>query len=648
MIIVFLNLNSMHFLNKYVRHPLQAIVAYLLFLILPSYGQMWSTPTMALEEIKPGMRGIGKTVFYGERVEEFGIEVVDVMKNIYPQRNIIIVRLTGEKAERMGVVSGMSGSPVYINNKLVGALAMRFGEFQKEPIAGVTPFSELIQVAEQENERNETTFSSASLLHDYLQGILIDADNNFWSNILQKNPTATPFAVASMRQIESPMILSGFSELVLSQFSPVLSSFGFVPTVGGASEIDTFQTSAEIEPGSAISQVFISGDLSIDATGTLTAVEGSKILAFGHYIFNLGPTNLPMARSHILVTIPSLLGSNKMATAKEIIGVVRQDRLTGIYGEIGRQPTWIPVHLELQYERKKPVFFTFRLASDPAVNNLMPFFLRTALFQAMVAGKLGADPCTVQIVGEIKLSDSSKVNIEDFFSYEERLGFLGAGSDVARAADIVARIVGALQVNDFVTPAISGIDLTTRMRSGENLCRIESMRLDRLEANPGDSLTLTIQLRQTDGNKSTYHRKLHLPTNLQTKNISIFAGGAAALTLNELQSNPDKFRPSSFSQLLSILENRRRTNILYIQIREPAAGMTVNGQELNALPPSILDVMDGRSGEKFLRERLLFEDVVNTQHEITGLKRISLRIIQPKKSSAYKEDNLPSLRIFEW
>ncbi len=610
-------------------------------------AQSFRIPTLSVEEIKPGMTGVGKTIFYGHHIDDFGVEVLDVMKNVYPQRDLIIVRLTGDKAERMGIVSGMSGSPVYIEGKLVGALSMRLGDFQKEPIAGVTPIAEMIKSADKEQQRRKGSSSAASAMQSYLQALLVGSEASFWQKQLENHLPYKPTGNGMLQPIESPLNFSGFSEQALAISAPMLQVFGFKPQSSGAITDMPFRANVSLEPGSAISQVFLSGDLGIDATGTLTAVEQDKILAFGHYIFNLGETNLPLGRSRILATLPSLFDAKKLAVTEEIIGVARQDRLAGIYGELGRQPTWIPVRVNLVEEDANQTTFNFRLASDASVNNIMPFFLRTALFQALVAGRLAAAPCAVELTGNITLCDDRVVRFTDFFAYQQQLGFLGAGSEVAEAADFCARVFGALTVNDFSAPAVTKIDLDARIRHGEYVARLQSLSLSHLEANPGDSLMLSLKLQCSNSKEIPLKRRIKLPRNLQTKYVTVIAGSSSAINLNEMQKNPDKYRATSLAQLLNIIENRRRSNRLYIQLREAATGLAIAGEELNALPPSIMNIMDSRSDAKYLRERVFFEDSISSEYKITGSIKITLKINQPPSGNK-KKDNYPSTSTFDW
>jgi hypothetical protein len=593
-------------------------------------AEVWNLDTIPVAEIKPGMTGVGKTVFYGEEVDTFGVVVIDVVKNFYPQQDVIIVRLTGEKCEHTGVVAGMSGSPVYLQGKLAGAIALRLGDFQKDPIAGVMPIESMMRARDFESERGATRPNAPQAGVQYLRAVLLGAEPDFWQHILAPL-VPMPEAKMAARRIESPLLFSGFSEQTLAAVAPVWSSLGFAPMAGGAALQEESSPARAIEPGSALSQVFIRGDYGMDMTGTVTAVDGDQILAFGHYLFNLGPTQMPMARSRVLVTLSSLMGSSKMARSVEIIGSIRQDRLSGVYGKVGAMPEWIPVTVDLG-SRGADQTFRFELADDPALRNLMPFFMRTALFQALVTGKLGAEPSTVRLRCEIALQDGRKVSFADFISYQERLGFLGAGSEIAEAVDLVTMSMGALMVNEFNPPPVKSVTVHAEIEPGERVAVINTIRQDRLEASPGDSMHLAMTLRRSDGREMKYSQCICLPRYLQARSLTVIAGGAAGMVQTELLGNPDKYRADSFPRLCELLQARRAANNLYVQIREPAEGMAVDGEELTALPPSIMEVMSGRGGERYLRDRVLAEWVIPTDCEITGLKRISVRIAQPKKN----------------
>lgn len=587
----------------------------------------WQLETIAVPEIKPGMTGVGLTVFQGEEIDTFGVVVIDVVPDFYPGEDLIIVRLTGTRSEEAGVVAGMSGSPIYFQGRLAGALAMRFLEFQKEPYAGVMPIASMMRARDYEAQRGAVRPCAPQSGQNYLRAVLLGAEADFWQRMVTPLMPAPPAGMA-MRCIETPLLFSGFSEQTLSANASLWSSLGFAPMMGG----EPLQEGSAVEPlqpGSAISQVFIRGDFGMDMTGTVTAVEGDQLLAFGHYLFNLGPVQMPMARSRILATLPSLMGSSKLARSLEVIGTIRQDRLSGVYGKVGEMPAWIPVQVELTGPAGLRSFH-FELADDPALRNLTPFFLRSALFQALIAGKLGADPSTVRLRCEMMLKDGRRLTVGEYFSYQERLGYLGAGSEIAEAVDLVAMSIGALTVNNFDPPPLHSIMITAAIEPGERVAAIRSIRQERLEVSPGDSLHLTLTLQRTNGQEMRFSQCVRLPDYLQSRTLTVIAGSAAGLIQAEMQSNPDKYRPDSFSRLCTLLQERRTSDNLYLQIREPARGMAVDGEELAGLPPSILQTMNGSGSERFLRDRLIAEWAIPTECEITGLKRLTVRITQPR------------------
>ncbi len=589
-------------------------------------AQSWNLNILPLDQVKPGMQGIGKTVFTGEGVEDFGVRVLDIIRNFYPQTDLILVRLTGDRVEQTGVVSGMSGSPVYLDGKLVGAVAVRFGEFAKEPIAGVMPIGYMLEVADTERTRSQSARSAFSGEYGFMHNVLVGADAGFWSTLAQSWSGRT---MDQQNRIESPLVFSGFTDAVLAQAAPWMRTLGFQLISGGGATAAGFQANGKLEPGGSVSQVFISGDLSIDVTGTVTAVDRNRVLAFGHHIFNLGPTCLPMASSRVLTTLSSLMGSNKMASSQSIIGSMRQDRLSGVYGELGTAPALVPVVIHTHSAAQDSGVFNLQMADDPALNNLMPLFLRIAVFQCLVVSQLAAAPCSVELEGAVELADGSRITVEDFFSAEQSLGFLAAGSEFGDASDLIASLLGALWVNDFTSPPVRRITLSANIAEGERYARIRSVTPDRAEVNPGDSVTVAIELAHHDGRITTIRQSLAVPKTTTSSSLTVLVGGGRALTQYDVQTNPEKFRPKNYNELIELLKVRRRNDRLYVQWRVPAPGLIVGGEELADLPPSVMGVMNHRrvSEDRPMRDRLLVERVLPQDREIAGFKRVVFRIV---------------------
>ncbi|HPG41176.1 MAG TPA: SpoIVB peptidase S55 domain-containing protein [bacterium] len=619
-----------------------------LVIIVPAISRDFGgVPVMLVSDIKPGMQGIGKTVFYGETVEDFGFQVIDIVENYYPHQDIILVRLTGEKAEKNGVVSGMSGSPMYIDGKLIGALSMRFGQFMLEPIGGVMPIEQMLAIEDKESYRDQEYASASHLLPVFMQAALCGIDDQFWKRVATGSAHSLQTENQSLQNIMAPLVFSGFEQKNVAAYNDIFNQLGFITTAGGSSTVKS--SKQELQPGSAVSQIYINGDFGIEATGTVTAVHNNKLLAFGHYINNTGPINLPLAKTSILATLPSMMGSNKMAVATDIIGSFRQDRLTGLYGDLEKQPSMAPVKVSFTSLANETRTFQFNMAQDKSVNNLMPLYLRIAMIQALTSGRLAGSFNSVYLNSDITLDDGRIVQVNDFFSTRQQFGFFDPGSDVNAASDLVAAALGALMVNDFDKPAISSIAVQTREIPGENVAKINSIWQDKEEMNPGDSLHLTIDLKTTTGKSLKVKKTFRAPAHLDASMLTIFICSGDALTNYEVQTNRSKFVPVSFNHILKILDERRKNNHLYMQVQVQDQGLMLEGEELAALPPSVMDIMNSTSSNgasNKTQTRIIHEESDAMDYVITGARRITVRIKQPQQSTIPMLDEQAGQPIF--
>ncbi len=611
-------------------------ILYILFVFAIAFNAAandWGVATMPASEVKPGMTGTARTVFYGEHIEEFGVEIIRVMTDFYPGVDVILARLLGEKAEKNGVVSGMSGSPVYIDGKLVGAVAYRFGQFMKEPIAGIMPIETMFDILGKEKRRGVETSKRNGAVEDFMHAALVGADEAFWTRLLQ--PPGRETAAPNFRIISSPLVFAGFQPELLRPYESLFTGMGFTPTFsGGAGGSKTIKSS--FEPGSAVSIVFLSGDLSIEATGTVTAVGDNKLLAFGHQLFNFGPIRLPLAGAEVYATLPSIMGSSKMTTATAIVGAFVQDRMSGALGDLTVQPKMIPVSLQIESPFHDRTSFSFNLADDPSFNNLLPFYLRIALIQAMNAARLAGELNSSYLNGAITLADGRKVELNDFFTSRQTFGFLASGQDLVSASDLVTVLLGALMVNDFASPQVAGVDLKVRTVPDAHYAMVESVWQDKTIVKPGDDLTLSVRLRDNKGKSQKITRQIHIPENIAGKRLTVIVSSGSSLSRYEMQVNRDKFVPRSFDHLLKILAKRRKSQNLYIQVRALDSGLIVDGEEMPGLPPSVLNVMNTRSSggvSKRLRDRVIYEAAIPMQDVILGAKRLSLQIEQPVKAT---------------
>src|SRR6266480_7638338 len=322
------------------RAALASGVVYSLLLSFATFAQTSkSVETIPVSQIHAGMHGVAYTVFEGTKPEAMQVEVLGVLKNANgPKGDVILVRLGGKKAEYTGVVAGMSGSPVYFDGKLAGALAFRIGEFSKEPIAGVTPIDEMLEINALDR-RPETAPASATGA--------VNAASKTSGPGLASFPAEAPQAYTNyLKPIETPLVFSGFSQDAIQRFAPQFAAAGIVP-VAGAGSVSDIKQPEPLEPGSAVSAILVRGDMDIAATCTVTYMDAQHLLACGHPLMQFGTVDLPMTKAEVLATLPSPLNAFKIVNTTEEAGVFVQDRHTGIMGVFNKQPDMIPVTLTI-------------------------------------------------------------------------------------------------------------------------------------------------------------------------------------------------------------------------------------------------------------------------------------------------------------
>src|SRR2546425_2757995 len=337
-----------------------------------------STTFMSADEVRPGMRGVGKTVFQGTKVEEFNVELLGVLKNFAPKQDMILARLSGGPLSRTGVIAGMSGSPVYVDGKLLGAVAFSF-PYATEPIAGIQPIQQMLNLLDQNSGAVSSPRRASSggfpaespTAFIYSQFRKLEAGTPLYQlmlpqSLLASSPFGTAASSASLTRIQTPLFVSGASEAALQQFAAFFSAFGFAPMQGGGSgsAAASLAGPAKIEPGSSINVELIRGDISWSANGTVTYVDGNKVYAFGHPNLTAGPTDVPMSAGYVISLLPNLQNSFKLAVPLNLVGAFQQDRATGIAGTLGATSKMIPVNVSVKSSLNATNRYKFEVASD--------------------------------------------------------------------------------------------------------------------------------------------------------------------------------------------------------------------------------------------------------------------------------------------
>lgn len=534
-----------------------------------------STPTMPLDEVKPGMKGKGKTVFLGGDIEEFDAEILGVIKNNQPKKSIILARLSGRGLEDTGIIQGMSGSPIYIDGKLIGAVAYSF-PFAKEPIAGITPIDEMLAIPEQPAPSRSSALSVLPFRENLTLADLM--------GIHKELAEARPFRISqgqTMAPIGVPLVFGGFSPGVIEEVRPLLVRSGFHPMNGGSSVQTAFPAPSggtTLKEGDPVAVELVGGDLSVAAFGTVTHVDGERILAFGHPLYNLGKVDLALAKANVLTVIPSLQSSFKLAALGDRLGRFFQDRPAGLLGELGKMPQTVPLEIRL-YESSGPAReFKIDLANDRL---LTPLLVNMTVASLLSSEQRSLGDLSFGLDGYVYLDNGASVHLEDLFS-----GNLDTA--VTGLSGLLTAVVYYLNNNEFETVGIHRISLTIRAVEEAKFCTLERVWLDKYEVSAGERIQVKIYGRAFGGQTFNEEVVVEAPPLPAGSEFQLLIADAASVhQIEALQYRVQDFVPRSLSQLIRILNNLRKQNRVYFKMMASRPGLFVKGEEMPNLPPSM-------------------------------------------------------------
>ncbi len=603
---------------------------FILMILGITCGCVISAPSlfMPLKDVRSGMQGYGLTVFENNRIERFEFEVIDIIYNYRPQRDIIIIKLLGEKPTHTGIVSGMSGSPIYLEGKLAGALAYRLGSFMKEPLAGVTPIEQMLEIfSKEQNRAQELSFSTSAAQQRLRQ--FVTTPHNDPSDILQLLDLSAETDPFGIRPIELPLFISGLSPALQQQLNQYLSASNCLVLTGGRPDSLSIQSDEVIGPGSSVASVLVSGDFDISAIGTVTFRDGNRLLAFGHPFFNSGPVNLPLAQTKILTTLSSLYASNKLGMATKIIGNIRQDRSSGIMAVIGELPPLIPVNVLINLPPNEQRQFHFNLANDRSLAAIIPVFLWITLINSLESARLGNGDYALQLTGRIQLDRYSDVILDNFYSGGGTGLFDGSGSDIPEAAYDIVMSLATLLANEFEMPTIKAIDLQFSAQPGQKLAQIEQVYYSKEPAIPGDNMEITVVLRPYRADRIELRHRISIPQNIHSNSVILAVGCSDELKKWDGAAGLSRFSPASLNELILMLNRKRKNSDIIIQLRVVDSGAVLHGREFPTLPPSVYETMINQKNRKtfdIATEKVIREWIIPTEMKIRGGKRFALKL----------------------
>ncbi len=551
---------------------------------------------MPLRDVRAGMHGVGRTVFQGDKIEEFQVEILGVLENTGPRQSIILARLSGGPLEHTGVMQGMSGSPVYIEGKLIGAVALAY-PFAKDPIAGIRPVEEMLRVDAAE---------PPARLAGLARGELLPAP-------------ASGSGDGRLQEVSTPLSFSGFSAAAVEQFAPQLRRLGLEPRQGistGGAPGDTLGDPSKIQPGSMISVQLMTGDMSAGADGTVTAIDGDRIYAFGHRFLAVGPTSLPFARSEVLTLLANTNTSFKISSSRELMGVISEDRSSAVEGRLGTRAALVPLDIAVSRGGRAVDAYHMKMVND---RFLSPWLLQMAVFSAIDATERAAGASSISITGSIHIAGrTDPVPLRSIFAAE--------GGAAALSAVSTAIPLAYLMQGGFDSLHVSGISLQLESFDARRDMSIGNVYLSRREARAGETVEVMTQLEGANGAELTRSVKYTIPTGTAPGTLYFTVADGSQTSLTELRQSMGE-TPHSAEQLVSFLNRVRSNDKAYVRVWRPQPAYGVGGEELADPPPSLALVLGSTQTVSQARNSKLAEFTLDAGDVmVTGAKTVQIEV----------------------
>jgi hypothetical protein len=565
-----------------------------------------------LSQVQPGMKGEAYTIFAGDQVEKFDLVVIGVMPNfLAPKESIILVQLLGPKVEHTGVVAGMSGSPVYFDGKLAGALSLKLGVFSKEPLAGVTPIENILSLP----KGAPTTMRAGAAPGAADPSAPMQARFEIPSDWASR---AGVSGGSFLTPIDSPLVFSGFSAAAIRQFENEFAAYGMEATQGGS--IDARPDDANIRPGDMVSAVLLEGDLSLNASCTVTAIVDGRVYVCGHPLFGFGSVQMPMARARVLTTLSSDLESTKIVNVGGTIGSFSQDRVTAVIGSLGAAPKLIPIDMTVATPDGDK-HLSFGMMSNPKIT---PILMGISALNGLIQNSVYGEGTTLHLTGAIDIAGHSSVTLDNLFPPVD--SFIPDGLPVASS---VQNIFQRIFSNQFETPNIERVTLRMESLPEHRQATIEGAWLDKSEAEPGDTVTVRVQLRPYRGSPFIRDVRITVPPQaVRGTTMQILASDSATLNRMSVVSG-SQTRLDSLEQLIAVLNRERRNNRLYVTLLGSAPTMVVQDKVMPNVPASQINLLDQRgapANSLVVRESAAGEWSLPLDQIVTGSSAITIQI----------------------
>lgn len=553
---------------------------------------------LTMDEIKPGMKGYGLTVFKGIKIEKFEVEIIATLKNIRPRTGLILARLKSDVTDKAGVIAGMSGSPIYINNKLIGALAFSWA-FSKEPIAGITPIEDMLKILS-----FKTTNHSYNFEPGYHKASFKNNDH-------------------SVKLIKTPLIFQDASQELISTFRKDLQEMNFVPLSGGGNT-SSYEVPKEFKPGAAVGVNLVTGDLNISGIGTVTYVNKDKLLIFGHPMFFSGSSDIPLSHAYIHTVLPSMYVSFKMGSATEIAGRIYQDQLSGLAGTLTEKAKMIPVNINLNYFKQKDNFNYNIIRSY----FFLPRFLTMVIYKSVEMTGGWLEKTTLDFTFDIQFNNNKSIKLKNTFAS------LSTSENIKNSMLYLLSPISHLMVNKFKDVQINNIKIQINIDNKIKIAEIESVKAIRKIYKPGETLKLRVKFKPYKKKIFYKNISIKLPHNLPQRKITLFITSDQERQFIDYMFSPFKYQPQSFKQLINLYNKLAKSTDLSVWTFLKDKSIIAKGDIMENLPASYYSLLQNSLETGMERSLMQIKNKIPVDYIVTGSAAITIEI---KKKLHYKK-----------
>ncbi|MDQ1352063.1 MAG: Peptidase protein [Acidobacteriota bacterium] len=599
---------------------LALLIGWMLFFLSPCTGgdsglyaaEPEMSDIMKLSEIKPGMIGEGKTIFKGTEIETFKFKVLGVLEKFVPDKNMIIVELESPVLAEAGIIAGMSGSPAYIDGKIIGSISYGFA-FSKRPIGGITPIEDIIKTDEYNNPTFTIDISDIKIQFDKEN---IKSITDFLQKELTRRINYTP--LDTLTPIQLMGIQKGMDPTVLSPLTPLLSPAGsfkdFNQDQFDARNLKIDRKMFAINAADAAAIPLIRGDFEYSASGTVTYVKGSKVYMFGHPFFNLGTVDFPLHKAEVITVVPSYQSSFKITATRNPIGAVLQDRLSAVQADLDHTPYMIPIKVFLENRNRT---FNLEVVNHPL---LTPILASVSLDNIFSSEYKQFGFSSLRVKGTIFIENEKNIIIDDLFSGINASDEFGG---------LLLAINFFLMNNKDRTIKIQKMDFEIDGSERVSSTAIENVILNKQAFYPGELIDIRIHLKNERGNEPVEQMQITAPNLKSGSEFYLMVAGKNEMIRFETKNIKSDYFPISLNTLIRAINNIRKNNRIYLKLMTPGEGIFIKGNEYSNLPVTMNNVFSYNATSEDQTE-MKFSTITEYQYPVpavvTGTKLFKLKI----------------------